>query len=266
MAASSKSRPQRTPKATPLSWANLTWSEIAELIGDGHDAVLLPCGATEQHGPHLGTGMDTALATDVCAAVSSASGVPVLPSLAYGCSLGHSHRWPGTLALSPQTFIALVCDIGDWLFSAGIRRLLLINSHVTNAAPLRCALEILRSRHDGFMVAVINTAEVSPRVRAAFCSDASDWHANQAETALMMARTPDLVRADRIKTADDPDRTAGLVFAHPVNATSTNGVTGTPSKATAAQGEKLFDWIVADLTKTVRRALREKPPLLAPYW
>lgn len=265
MASSSKSRPARTPKATPLSWADLTWPEIADRIAAGRDAVLLPCGATEQHGPHLGTGMDTALATDVCAAVSAATGVPVLPALAYGCSLGHSHRWPGTLALSPQTLIALVTDIGDWLFAAGIRRLFLVNSHVTNAAPLRCALEILRSRHDGFMVAVINTAEASPRVRAAFFADAADWHANQAETALMLARAPGLVRPDLVKTADDPDRTAGLVFAHPVNATSANGVTGTPSKATVAQGQKLFGWIVADLTQAVRRALREQPPLKAPY-
>ncbi|MFH1497244.1 MAG: creatininase family protein [Verrucomicrobiota bacterium] len=265
MAPTKKPRPPRTPKATPLSWAQLTWPEIAELIGDGCDAVLLPCGAIEQHGPHLGTGMDTALANDVCAAVSAATGVPVLPALAYGCSLGHSHRWPGTLALSPQTLIALVTDIGDWLHAAGTRRLFLINSHVTNAAPLRCALEILRARHDGFMIAVINTAEVSARVRAAFFADAADWHANQAETALMLARAPTLARAELCKSSDDPDRTAGLVFAHPVNATSANGVTGTPSKATAAQGKKLFSWIVADLAKTVRRALREKPPLTAAY-
>lgn len=265
MASSSTKRPARAPLATPLSWASLTWPEIADRIAAGGDAVLLPCGATEQHGPHLGTGMDTALATDVCDAVSAATGVPVLPSLAYGCSLGHSHRWPGTLALSPQTLIALVTDIGDWLFAAGVRRLFIVNGHVTNAAPLRCALEILRSRHDGFMVAVINTAEVSPRVRAAFFADAADWHANQAETALMLARAPALARPALCKSSDDPDRTAGCVFAHPVNATSANGVTGTPSKATAAQGNKLFRWIVADLAKTVRRALREQPPLSASY-
>lgn len=258
--------PALRPAPAPVLWDHLTWPEIAALIAGGTDAVLLPCGATEQHGPHLGTGMDTALAAEVCAAVSAATRVPVLPPLAYGCSLGHSHRWPGTLALSPQTLISLVTDLGDWLWHAGVRRLFLVNSHVTNAAPLRCALEILRSRHDGFMVAVLNTAEISPRIRAAFFADAADWHANQAETALMLARAPALARPALLATADDPDRTAGLVFAHPVNRTSRNGVTGTPSRATAAQGEKLFRWIVADLTKLVRRALRENAPLDTPYF
>lgn len=243
-----------------MRWEALTWPEIGALIAGGMDAVLLPCGATEQHGPHLGTGMDTALAADACAAVSAATGVPVLPALAYGCSLGHSHRWPGTLSLRPQTLIELVTDLGDWLHRAGIRRLFLVNSHVTNAAPLRCALEILRHRHDGFMVALINTADVSPRVRAAFHADAQDWHANQAETALMLARAPALARPRLLRTSDDPDRTGGLVFAHPVDRTSANGVTGRPGRATAAQGRRLFHRIVADLTRLVRRGLREKAP------
>ena len=257
---------RRPVRRAPLDWSQLTWPEIAALPAKGMDSVLLPCGATEQHGPHLGTGMDTALAADVCAAVSAATGVPVLPPLAYGCSLGHSHRWPGTLALSPQTLIALVTDLGDWLYHAGFRRLFLVNSHVTNAAPLRCALEVLRARHDGFMIALLNTAEASPRVRTAFFADAADWHANQAETALMLARAPALVRPALLATSDDPDRTAGLVFAHPVNRTSLNGVTGSPSRATVGQGERLFGWIVTDLTKTVRRALSENAPLDTPYF
>jgi creatinine amidohydrolase len=244
----------------------MTWEEIGRLPEAGRDAVLLPAGATEQHGPHLGTGMDSELAAAVCRAVSARTGVPVLPVLSYGCSLGHSHRWPGTLALQPQTMIAIVTDLGEWLVRAGFRRLFLVNAHVTNSAPLRCALEILRSRHDGLMVAVINLAEVSPRVRRAHVADASDWHANAAETALMLATAPALVRVRRLRRADDPDRTRGLVFAHPVNRTSTNGVTGRPSRATAAQGRRLFAWMVADLLRLVRRGLREQPPLAASFF
>lgn len=250
----------------PLIWANLSWPEIAALPAAGLDGVILPCGATEQHGPHLGTGMDTSLATTLGDAVSAATGIPVLPALHYGCSLGHSHRWPGTLALQPQTLIALITDIGDWLFLAGFKRLFLLNTHVTNHAPLRCALEILRSRHDGFMVAVINAAEASPRVRREFFADAADWHANAAETALMLAYAPKLVRSRLVKMADDPDRTEGLIFAHPVNRTSANGVTGFPSHATKAQGRQLLHWLVTDLAKIVRRGMHECSPLNVPYF
>lgn len=256
----------RRKSAAPLRWERLTWAEIAELPKRGLDGVILPCGATEQHGPHLGTGMDSSLATILGDAVSAATGVPVLPTLNYGCSLGHSHRWPGTLALQPQTLIALVTDMGDWLFAAGIRRLFLLNTHVTNFAPLRCALEILRSRHDGFMVTVINAAEASPRVRQEFFADAADWHANAAETALMLAHAPEMVRPELVREADDPDRTVGLEFAHPVNRTSANGVTGYPSRATKAQGQRLLRWLVADLSKRIRRGMRERSPLDVPYF
>jgi creatinine amidohydrolase len=257
--------PRRPTAKPPASWAESTWEEIGRLPGRGKDAVMLPIGATEQHGPHLGTGMDSALAERLCATVSSRTGVPSLPLLPYGCSLGHSRRWPGTIALSPPTLIALVAEIGDWVRASGFHRLYLVNTHVTNAAPLRCALELLRSRHDDLMVAVVNTAALSPRVERAFGADAKDWHANAAETSLMLALAPAFVRPAKAKVADDPDRTAGLVFSHPVNRTSRNGVTGRPSRARAAAGRRLFGWMAADLTALVRRGLREQPPLPAAY-
>jgi creatinine amidohydrolase len=233
--------------------------------GLGRDAAILPVGATEQHGPHLGTGMDSALAQHLCAAVSSRTGTPSLPLLPYGCSLGHSRRWPGTIALSPQTLIALVTEIGDWLHASGFHRFYIVNSHATNAAPLRCALEVLRSRYDDLMVAVVNTATLSPRIERVFRADAGDWHANAAETSLMLALEPALVRRGKLRVADDPDRTAGLVFSHPVNRTSLNGTTGRPSLARASAGRRLFSWMVTDLAALVRRGLRERPPLAASY-
>jgi creatinine amidohydrolase len=106
-------------------------------------------GATEQHGPHLGCGVDFVIAEELCLAVSEKTQVPVLPTLPYGCSLGHSQRWPGTLSVQPVTLIELVKQIGDWAYHSGVRRLFIVNAHVTNAAPLRCALEMLRAEHDG---------------------------------------------------------------------------------------------------------------------
>ncbi len=250
----------------PLLWERLTWEEIGSLHQSGMNLCLLPVGATEQHGPHLGTGMDTCNAARLCAAVSQATGVPVLPALPYGCSLGHSHRWPGTLALQPQTLIQTVVELFDWLHHAGYNRLVLVNGHVTNAAPLRCALELIRSRFEDGLVRVCNIAELSSRVRAEFFADAEDWHANAAETSLMMSLAPELVRPDKLASADDEDRTGGLVFSHPVNHTSRNGVTGFPSRATLAQGEKLFHMMVEDLTALVRSALTEQPPITESYF
>lgn len=245
----------------PVLWEELTWEEIPNALAAAGQAALLPCGATEQHGPQLGTGVDTSIAEAVCLGVSACTRVPVLPALAFGCSLGHSQRWPGTVSLTPQTLIAMVTDIGDWLVASGVRRLFLINAHVTNFAPLRCALEVLRAKHENLMVALIPTAEISPRVREACFADADDWHANAAETSLLLAIRPELVRPEKLSEADDPDRTAGLQFAHPVNRTSRNGVTGFPSRATTDEGGRIFSWMVEDLSARVRAGLTEEPPL-----
>lgn len=249
-----------------MMWSQLTWPELPAALDAAAFAAILPVGATEQHGPHLGCGMDWVLADRLCAEVSARTRVPMLPALPYGCSLGHSRRWPGTIALQPTTLIHLVKEIGDWAHHSGVRRLFLVNTHVTNAAPLRAALEMLRAEHDDLMVALINSATISARVRAAHFADGEDWHANAAETALMLAVAPELVREDSIASADDPDRTEGLVFAHPVNRTSLNGVTGFPSRATKAQGAELFHWMVEDLAEIVLSGLNEEPPLEASYF
>ncbi len=249
-----------------MSWSDLTWPELpAALAAAGH-AAILPVGATEQHGPHLGCGVDTVIAEKLCRAVAERTGVPMLPVLPYGCSLGHSRRWPGTIALTPVLLIELVRQIGDWAYHSGVRRLFIVNAHVTNAAPLRCALEMLRSEHDDLMVAVINTATLSARVREFHAADGADWHANDAETSLMLAIAPAGVRPERLAEADDPDRTGCCVFAHPVNRTSLNGVTGTPSIATREKGERWYGWLVDDLAALIASGCRETPPLDFSYF
>jgi creatinine amidohydrolase len=249
-----------------VQWSQRTWEELPQDLAAVQSAAILPVGATEQHGPHLGCGVDSVIAEQLCAAVCARTGVPMLPTLPYGCSLGHSRRWPGTIGVEPVTLIELVTQIGDWACHGGVRRLFIVNAHVTNAAPLRCALEMLRSRHDGLMVALFNSATLSARVREVSCADGDDWHANDLETSVMLAIAPQMVRPGALAGADDPDRTAGLVFSHPVNRTSRNGVTGQPSAATAVKGARWFEWMVEDLEALIRRGLAERPPLEASYF
>lgn len=249
-----------------MQWSERTWTELPVCLEAVGGAAILPVGATEQHGPHLGSGVDWVLADKLCAAVGARTEVPVLPAMPYGCSLGHSRRWPGTIALKPTTLIEMIVEIGEWAYVSGVRRLFMVNTHVTNAAPLRCALEMLRAAHDDMMIALVNSGTISPRVREAHFADGDDWHANDAETSLMLALAPELVRAERMMASDDPDRTEGLVFSHPVNRTSINGVTGAPSKATGEKGERLFSWMVEDLSALILRGLRETPPLDHSYF
>jgi creatinine amidohydrolase len=249
-----------------MQWAERTWAELPRDLANAAQSAILPVGATEQHGPHMGCGMDAVLADRLCAAVAVRTKVPALPTLPYGCSLGHSRRWPGTIAVKPGTLIDFVKEIGDWAYYSGVRRLFIVNTHVTNAAPLRCALELLRAEHDDLMVALFNSATLSPRVREFSFADGEDWHANDAETSLMLAIAPKMVRPDLLDEADDPDRTGTCVFVHPVNRTSRNGVTGSPSRATAEKGRVWFEWMVEDLSALIVRGMGEMPPLEHSYF
>ena len=248
------------------SWHKMSWVQIGELIQTGMDTAILPVGATEQHGPHMGCGMDAEIAGQLCQAVAEKTGAIVLPTLGYGCSIGHSQRWPGTVALQPKTMIDVVKDMGDWVYNSGFRRLFIVNGHVGNFAPLRCALEMLRAEHDDMMIALVNSGAISQRVKDKHFHDAQDWHANDAETSLMLALNPPMVQEELLFNSDDPDRTEECVFAHPVNRTSKNGVTGNPSLASATKGKELFNWMVEDLAEMVAKGMSEQAPLTFSYF
>lgn len=251
----------------PVLLERLAWPEIAELRDCNGGLLLLPLGATEQHGPHLPVAMDTLLAEAVCHAASARTGVPVLPALRYTTSQGHTTKWPGTFSLRHDTLIATLRDIAAWAAAGGWQRLLFVNAHFGNDAPARVAVDQLRLSYLGRMqVGLVHVFKLSTAIWADYTRDAEDLHANQAETALMLHLHPELVRMDRLADSDDPDRTAGTVFSHPVAQTSLNGVTGHPSRATAEQGSELFEAMVIALAATLETAIHEAPPLSPEHW
>ncbi len=84
-----------------------------------------------------------------------------------------------------------------------------------------------------------------PEVPRETTVDGHDVHAQRAETSVMLAISPHLVHLDEAATADDADRTEGLVFRYTVPALSTNGVTGRPSEATPELGSRLLEAVDA---------------------
>src|SRR4051795_10110126 len=156
-------------EARPVRWEAMTWPEVQRLRDDGNDMCLLPLGATEQHGPHLPLNTDSVFAAAFCWYASAKTGVPVLPTVEYGCSLGHTDRWPGTLSLFPETLTATVREVAGFLIRTGFRRLLIVNSHWGNTASLRCAIDRLRFEHaDRFQIGLRNTFDITRSVRSQF--------------------------------------------------------------------------------------------------
>jgi creatinine amidohydrolase len=236
----------------------LTWPRIARLVADGESLCLLPVGATEQHGRHLPASTDTEIAVAVARAASARTGVPVLPALAVASSQAHTTAWPGTLSLPPRLLVAVVCELARWVRASGFEKLLILNAHVGNHAPLRSAVDEIRALGE-VRVGLASWYELTPEIAAAVTADADDWHAHAAETSLMLHLRPELVDRDEIR--DDPDRTEGLVLSYTVAETSTDGLTGSPSRASAEQGAALFEAVVAALAERVEAARRERPPV-----
>ena len=249
----------------PVRLEQLSTTQIAGLLADGADFLILPIGATEQHGPHLPINTDSVIAERICLAAAEKTGVPLLPVIAYTVSSGHTAKWPGTFSLGHEAFIASICQIAEWAGASGWKRLLLVNSHFGNDASLRVVLEKIRLQFFGkLQIGLQHTFLLSPAIQQYFVSDAEDLHANRAETDLMLHLAPDSV--DMTVVEDDPDRTEGTVFSYPVAQTSLNGITGSPSLGDAKRGAELFEEMTTALSVVIEKARTEEPPLPAEHW
>jgi len=243
-------------------WAELTGPELRAVFAADPSCVgLLPVGATEQHGPHLPVGTDTIVAAALCDAIASSGGAMVLPAMPVGASWWHGTQLGGTLALAGERVAELAVEYVRWAAHTGLRRILFVNGHVGNSAPLWLACDRLRFERPDLRVGVLEWWRLTPAIAAEVTADAEDWHAHRAETALMLAIAPDLVDLVEAKTADDEDRTGELVFRYAVSQVSLTGVTGRPSEATPELGNRLWTDVVSAARQLVARARVEQPPL-----
>jgi creatinine amidohydrolase len=242
---------------TPVRWDELTWPEAGEAAAR-LDAVLIPVGATEQHGPHLPLAVDTRICEAVALSVSALTGVPVLPALSFGVSASHGD-FAGTVALRPETLIHVVEDVLDSLYRSGIRQFILLNGHIWNSGSLDVSAEKLRMRHRDARVRALAyvTMYPGPEVDGHVTYGRALMHANYFETSVMLHLHPELVRADRITSHVDVDS----FWDYRMDQVSETGVWGRDvAQATAEHGRAEFDRCVLTTARAVAAAIREPWP------
>src|SRR5581483_9299511 len=122
----------------------LTWPEVAEAIDRGVDAVLLPIGTTEQHGPHMPLDTDCFIARSLCGRAAEAgegAGVELLVAPTLNVTLSWYHmQFPGSLRLSTTTLLNVVAEVCDSLVQHGLERIVAVNGHGGNVAALTVAV------------------------------------------------------------------------------------------------------------------------------
>jgi creatinine amidohydrolase len=243
-----------------VEWSKLTAPELNALASAGA-TVVLPVASTEQHGPHLGTGVDTILCGTVCrlAAEKASKQRPVVvaPTLWVGMAEHHMEHG-GTFTLDIPTYRAvLLCLIGS-LRRHGFTRVLIVNGHGGNMSALNAFLPDL-ARETGLAVAATTYFELAQPAFAPLLEDQTGvLHACEAETSMMMVAAPDAVREERFADAHGPqfaDPRAVLAPAvqrfRSFKGLSPSGVLGDARRATRQKGEKLQAAAVAALAEVL---------------
>ncbi|MFF4902787.1 creatininase family protein [Streptomyces sp. NPDC001068] len=249
---------------TEVQWNRLTAAELRDLAA--RDAVvLLPIGATEQHGPHLPTGVDDLLAAEVChraAAVLAAehTGVVVAPSISTGLS-EHHMAFGGTLTVSLPTLHALLRDLCRSMIRVGFSRILIVNGHGGNMTALN-ALTTELTVELSTPIAFASYFGVGREVvRDTLETQDGLMHACEGETSMMMAAYPELIRPGHLSEAHGPritlpaESTEPVYIAVPFDRITPSGVAGDARVATAEKGERML----AGCASTLAEILRNDP-------
>jgi creatinine amidohydrolase len=232
----------------------LTEIELEAFVQGGGDTVLVPVGATEQHGPHSPLATDTLLAAEVSRRVAERIGAVAAPALPYALSYPHV-GFRGVVHLRLSTFCAVVEDLCRCYAAMGMRRIVFLNGHYDNtyaiAHACATAAEGLPAGVRAFPVNYWDglTAEEAARWQG---GDAG-LHANRAEASAVMAvdeRLVDKAELNRELPAfpEYRIRNTGAVhtaffFSTPgsVHRATQSGTWGDARGSTAAEGEEYLE-------------------------
>jgi creatinine amidohydrolase len=253
---------------SPRSIGELTSPEISRKLKQS-SILCLPLGAIEQHGAHLPLNTDVVVAAELTRALIARWGDEFdlwqLPTLSIG--LSREHDWAlGTLSLSVQTFAALLKEMGRELVRAlPARNLAIVNGHGGNRGILENLLHELRSD------SALNACVIHPFDLAKAPTDAAapDVHGGAAETSVMLALAPDLVRSDLIAGAKHPpapDDVAALIFDRAVTwpwrtddpRLAQAGIIGDPTAASAERGRALVERMIEEARGVFARLLENQ--------
>jgi creatinine amidohydrolase len=227
-------------------WAECTREQLRAVLPDG--LVVLPVGATEQHGPHLATGTDT-LVVDMVSRFASARAaesahrhIVLAPAMPFGSS-DHHLSFGGTLSLSPETMISAVCDLARSIVAGGGKRLVLVNGHGGNRGVCHAAAAMASARH-GMAVAVTHYWDLLPESKDA----PIPGHAGEFETAMVLALRPELV-GERYGRTDIPETFAveGVDIHDHTAWQRIDGFTDDPARATRERGSAWLEDCVSGL-------------------
>ena len=263
--------------ATEIRYEKLTWPEVNDAV-EMRKVCIIPCGAVEQHGPHLPLDVDIVCPTEIARGAGRLipDKVLVLPTVCYGYT-GHVMDFPGTINNHFEHFIDQVLDITKSLAYHGFKKIVLLNGHGSNMPNLDLVARRTNLETDAecILAAWWNLLTVDkaflPRWRQSKFPGGCA-HACELETSLYLYLDGSNVRKDQIKSGvinlneeNNPFNWVDLFAAGPAtlvswtSSYSETGVLGDAELATAEKGREAYEEAVKQLARFVTW-FRDRPP------
>lgn len=211
--------------------------------------VLIPFGATEEHGPHLPLSTDTLHAAEVGRKLAARRPIFIAPPIPYGVCRSTS-RHPGTISIRTETLKALAFDIVSSLYGQGLRNFVLLTGHAggTHLSALIDVGEELLVRFADCRIAVLTEYMLAAKEGRGLIETEGDSHAGEIETSRILHSHPQLVKGTAAR--EFPDFPAGILVRNKRRCWP-GGVWGDPGKASAEKGARLEGLVVAALERLV---------------
>ncbi len=234
-----------------LLWNRMT-AEQLRAKAEADAIVILPVASTEQHGPHLATGVDEILCSEICRRAAERldrKGVPVVVAPTLWAGLAEHHvAFGGSFTLSLATYHAILRDLCSSIVRAGFKRIIIVNGHGGNITALN-AFSAELTRDAGAPIAITSYWILAEEAIGAILEDQrSILHACEGETSMMMAVQPELVDRSHLGEAFGPKaESAGSVLNQPLHRwrsfkeLTPTGVFGDARRATPEKGERLLE-------------------------
>jgi creatinine amidohydrolase len=218
-----------------------------------HHTVIIPTGATEQHGPHGPLLTDVLIPQEIARRVALQVGAVVAPPINYALSYPHV-GFTGMVHIRIPTFMALVADLCASFSASGFKRIIFLNGHYDNtyAIAYGCADAADRMPKDAKAFPINYWDGLTPDEIAEFSGLKNGLHANAAETSAVLAINPALVDLERanaefppfpdFSVSPAPVHTA-FFFSSPgsVHRATKSGTWGDARQSTAAFGERYLE-------------------------
>ncbi|MBE0477989.1 creatininase family protein [Candidatus Aerophobetes bacterium] len=232
----------------------MSWVEVKQVARENTVAII-PTGSIEQHGPHLPLATDSYIGYELCKRLEQklAGKLPfiITPPAVFGAS-SHHLDFPGTLSLNINTYIALMQDLCNCLVHHGFKRILLLNSHGGNIAPLNVVIRNIRDQHRIIIATatywVVASEEIA-RIRES--GPGGIAHAGELETSCMLIIKPELVKEDLFENKVPTWKTDYILLdlqgegkvslAQHLSDFTPTGVIGNPLLASRKKGQKFLE-------------------------